>query len=155
MTSLTTLVDEYGYPLLFAFGFIDTACGLSTNPMGWVRGVEDRLSSVGPLYVLSAKFVPGAANLIAPVSGLSKIRARHFFVLNTASLTAWSVVYLVPGAVFDKRVLEGLAWLDTNLGWVLPVAAALVVLAGIWRLIKIRIHRRMHRGRSPEPVALP
>jgi len=89
MTALTTLVDQYGYLLLSAFGVLEFA-----------RAHRHRLRPLN-----------------------------------------------------EPHGCRPLAWLDTNLGSVLPVTGALIVLAGIWHLIKIRIHRRMHDQRAPESLA--
>lgn len=124
------------------------ACGLATQPMACILGVRRRLGRVGAPFILVAKFVPGAANLIAPASGMARMGTGRFLALDGTALLLWASFYTTLGILFAEPVLTALVWLEawaeTYLRPVLLGALALLAVAVGWRWLKARLHRRAH-----------
>ncbi|MBI4501671.1 MAG: VTT domain-containing protein [Gemmatimonadetes bacterium] len=123
---------------------VSLVCGLATNPRACVSNVAARVMQFGPAYILPAKFLPGTGNLIAAASGLGDMRLWSFLVLDLMALTLWAATYLALGRVFASSVEVAVAW-AAGMGHALAATfVGLILAAGIWRLIKVRIHRRRH-----------
>jgi membrane protein DedA with SNARE-associated domain len=125
-------------------GIVDAVCGLSSNPMGCVLAVERRIRVVGPAYLLPAKFIPGAGNLVAAASGFAGVRLGKFILLDGIGLLAWATVYTGAGWVFAPQVEEVVGWSSGIAVWIGLAAAGLITGAGIWRYFKVRMHRAGH-----------
>ncbi|MFW5876852.1 MAG: DUF547 domain-containing protein [Myxococcota bacterium] len=147
----------YGLARWRGHRLVDLACGLATNPGGCVLKVKDRILRTGPLFLIPAKFLPAASNLTAAASGLSGLSARRFFAYDGTALVLWAGVHIALGAAFSSQIAVVLDWMVRFLDWVVGLAAALVLLAFVWRWAKIRMHARVHRameaGSPPEPNA--
>lgn len=126
-------------------GMVDMVCGLSSNPMACVLGVESRIAIVGPWFLLPAKFIPGAGNLVAAASGFAGISFGAFVMFDALGLLAWAAAYTGIGWVFSAQVELILSWGGRFASWILGGAALLVVAAGAWRVAKVRMHRVVHK----------
>jgi membrane protein DedA with SNARE-associated domain len=127
-------------------GLVDTVCGLSSNPMACVLGVEKRVAAVGPWYLLPAKFVPGAGNIVAAASGLSPVAFGTFLLMDGLGVLAWAAVFTGLGWLFSAQVEQAVQWADQFTVWLLAVAALLITLGGVWRVLKVRMHRAAHQA---------
>lgn len=125
---------------------IHLACGLASNPNACVLGVEDRIRRTGPRFLVPAKFLPGTSNLTAAASGLSGLSAPRFLLYDGAGLLLWSGVHVTLGALFANQIEVVLDWTVRLLDWVVGIGVALVLGALVWRLLKVRIHRRLHQA---------
>jgi membrane protein DedA with SNARE-associated domain len=125
---------------------VEAACGLATNPKSCVVSVERRLRSVGPAYLVLAKFIPGAGNLAAAASGYAGIGLRRFFVFDGIGLLLWASVYVGAGWVFSAQVERVIEWASGFAMLVLFSAIGLIAGAGVWRFMKVRMHRPMHEA---------
>jgi len=125
-------------------GLVDTVCGLSSNPMACVLSVERRVEAVGPGFLLPAKFMPGAGNLVAAASGFAGMKLKTFLMLDLIALLIWAGVYSTLGWLFAPQLDPIVRWATAFPLWIIGLAAALIVGAGAWRLAKIRMHRERH-----------
>ncbi len=127
-------------------GLVDAVCGLATNPMACVLGIEKRLRSIGPLYLLPSKFIPGVGNLAAAASGFAGIGLGKFVLLDGLALLVWAAVYSSAGWIFSAQVERVLEWASGFGLLILAVAAGLITGAGVWRFVKVRMHRPAHEA---------
>ena len=125
-------------------GILDVVCGLSSNPSACVLGVEKRIRSAGPVYMVFSKLIPGVGNLAAAASGLAGIAFLRFAILDALSLLLWAGVYGGLGWVFFKEVELAVAWAQGIGRTAVLVAVGLIALAGLWRVLKVRMHRPHH-----------
>ncbi len=133
---------------------IDVVCGLSSNPMACVLTVKNRLSRVGTPYIVLAKMLPGAGNLIAVAAGLAGFGTLRFILADGASLILWAAIYTGTGWIVSDQVTAAIEWaLTYNRVVVVVVVLMLVVLAAAWRLWKVRFHQKVHRRMDPTPLA--
>lgn len=203
MEHITLLLDQFGYPFLFAVGFlefvgapvvsvpvlvvagaaaasgtlslpglvvaaalgglvadlvwygmarwrgrslVDTACGLSSNPMACILKVEARVRSVGPIFLVPAKFLPGSGNLVAAASGFAGTGLGVFATLDALGLLIWGGVYGGAGWLFRERVEQVVDLASGATVWIVVGGVILVGLAGAWRIAKIAIHGERHRS---------
>lgn len=123
---------------------VDVACGLTSNPRACVVQVEDRVCRLGALFILPSKFVPGAGNLLAPAAGFARVEPARFAALDGAALLLWATVYTGLGWIFSDHVARAIRWLTEYRTAALLAAAGLVVAAGAWRLLRTRMHARLH-----------
>ena len=136
-------------------GLVNVACGLSSNPKACVHGVAKRIRCAGPVYMISSKLLPGVGNLAAAGSGFAGIPAVRFIVLDVLSLFVWAGVYGGIGWAFSGQVEQALSWVSgAGLAAALGIGG-LIVVAGIWRVLKVRLHRPKHAsvGGSTAPVS--
>lgn len=131
---------------------VGVACGLSSNPNACVVGVQHRVTRLGAAYVLSAKFLPGAGNLVAPAAGYARIPLSRFLALDAVALLVWAVVYSGVGWIFSAEVEAAIEVVLEYARWLLWLGVALVAGFALWRAVKIRRHRRMHES-APDPMA--
>ena len=131
---------------------IDVACGLSSNPMACVSTVTNRLTRLGTPYILLAKMLPGAGNLIAVAAGLAGFGTLPFILADGASLILWAAIYTGTGWIFADHVTAAIEWALTY-NRVVVVLLMLIVLAAAWRLWKVRFHQEAHRRIDPTPSA--
>ena len=130
---------------------VDAACGLTSNPDACVLNVRERVDRLGPAYVLPAKFIPGAGNLVAAASALSGMPLSRFAAYDALALLLWAGAYTLTGFLFASQIQEVIGFVLRYQRWALVGAAVLVVGAGGWRGIRILLHRRGHAGaREPE-----
>jgi membrane protein DedA with SNARE-associated domain len=127
-------------------GLVDVVCGLATNPMACVLGVEKRLASIGPVYLLPSKFLPGAGNLAAVASGYAGISLRRFIGLDAMALLLWASAYSSAGWIFSAQVEQVIDWASEFAFVILVVAGGLIASAGVWRALKVRMHRPHHEA---------
>ena len=131
---------------------IDVACGLSSNPMACVLAVKNRLSRLGTRYIVLAKMLPGAGNLIAAAAGLAGFRTVPFLLADGAALILWAAIYTGAGWILSDHVAAAMEW-ALAYNRTVVVVLTLVVLAAAWRLWKVRFHQKAHRGTDSAPVA--
>ncbi len=130
---------------------VSAACALSSNRRACVLGVERRVRRLGNLYILSAKFIPGAGNLIAPAAGYGGIPARRFLLLDGAGLVAWAIAYAGAGWLFSDSV-EGLIEIAVGYArWILWSFPLFIIGGAVWRYQKARLHRAGH-AKAPDPL---
>ena len=130
---------------------IDIACGLSSNPSACVTDVQRRVTRHGPNYVMIAKLLPRASNLIAPAAGLAAVPGSVFVPRAAAGALLWSVLVMSVGWIFAPWIDAALRQL-TAFGLQIGVGmVGLIVLALLWRVHKVRLHASRHvrdgRGR--------
>lgn len=132
---------------------VDSACGLTSNPNACVLGVEEKVSRLGPVYLLPAKFIPGAGNLVGPAAGLSGMSLRLFAAFDAAGLLLWAGVYSGLGALFSSQIRGVVDLVARYQRWGLIAAAGLMVAAGLWRIARVVLHRQGHdERRSGHPA---
>lgn len=107
------------------------------------------MERLGGRSLLAAKLVPGFANLAAPAAGLARLAPASFFAANTAGLVFWAGFDLGLGFLFADQVSLALAWLGSYTRAVLAAAGLLVAGAAVWRVVKLRRHRRRHSASEP------
>lgn len=132
---------------------VDIACGLTSNPTACVLSVSRKLERAGDRYILFGKFLPGIGNLIARASALAGVPPGRFLSRDAVALLLWASAYTALGWVFADKVKPLLAWAVRSVDIVLAVGIALIVGAGLWRVIRVRLHTKEH-GRTrtaPEP----
>lgn len=127
-------------------GLVDTVCGLSSNPKACVLAVEKRVVAVGPWFLLPAKFIPGAGNLVAAASGFVPVSLGAFLILDGLGVMAWASVFTGVGWVFSDQVEGAVGWASQFSVWLVAVAGVLVGAAGAWRVLKVRAHRVGHEA---------
>jgi membrane protein DedA with SNARE-associated domain len=125
-------------------GLVDAVCGLSSNPKACVLGVEKKVASVGPMYLLPAKFVPGAGNLVAAASGFAPVALGAFLALDFLGVMGWATAFTGVGWVFSSQVEQAAQWASQFTIWLAALAGMLVGAAGMWRVAKVRMHRAGH-----------
>jgi len=130
------------------------ACGLASNPTACAVGLRDRIERLGPRSVLTAKLLPGFANLAAPAAGLARVALPAFLGADLAGLLFWAGVDVGLGWLFAGQVALALAWLGSYTR--IALGAALLLFAGAvaWRVVKLRLHRRMHPAPEPDEGGL-
>ncbi len=128
---------------------VGAACSLSSNQGACVLRVETRVNRLGPAYILVAKFLPGAGNLIAPAAGYGGLPAVKFLALDAAALALWATVYTGLGRLFAPQVESLIRIAETYTRWVITGGLALVALGALARYVKSRRHAH---GRAPEPA---
>jgi len=134
---------------------VDAACGLTSNPRACVFEATKQVKRTGPIFIFWAKFVPGVSNLIAPAAALAGVDAPRFLVRNFAALLLWASVYTGVGWIFAPRVIPLVEWTTSSLGWVLPAIVMLVGFGMLWRVWRVRRHRRMHPEVTEPPPPPP
>ena len=143
---LTADVVWYSAARFRGRGLVDTVCGLSSNPKACVLSVERRVASVGPWYLLPAKFIPGAGNMVAAASGFTGISLGAFLILDGLGLLAWASAYTGMGWIFSAQVEQMIQWASQFTIWIVALAALLIGAAGAWRVAKVRMHRVEHQA---------
>jgi membrane protein DedA with SNARE-associated domain len=126
-------------------GLVDSVCGLSSNPKACVLGVEKKLASLGPGYLLPAKFIPGVGNLVAAASGFAPVSFGAFLLLDGLGVLAWASVFSGLGWVFSAQVELAVSWAGQFVLWLVAGGGALMGAAGAWRVMKVRMHRAGHQ----------
>lgn len=128
---------------------VGAACTLSSNPTVCISGVERSVARVGSRYVLTAKFIPGAGNLIAPAAGLAGFPAGRFLVLDGIGLLLWGTAYAGLGWVFSRQVEALVRLVETYTARALVLVAALIAAGIAARLFKRRAHAHGHEVAAP------
>lgn len=123
---------------------VGAACTLSSNPTVCVGGVERRVARVGSRYVLTAKFIPGAGNLIAPAAGLAGFPAVRFLALDGVALLLWATAYAGVGWLFSRQVEALVRLVEGYTTWALVLVAGLIAAGVVARLVKRRAHAHGH-----------
>lgn len=132
---------------------LEIVCGLTSNPRACAVNLESRARSAGPVYVIFSKLLPGVGNMMAAVSGVGGMPILRFAILDTLALILWSGVYGGVGWFFYDEVEAALAWIDGIGLAALVIAAGLVIIAGAWRALKIRMHRPHHARMTPSDTS--
>jgi membrane protein DedA with SNARE-associated domain len=136
-------------------GLVDLVCGLSSNPMACVIGVERRVQAVGPRYLAPAKFIPGAGNLVAAASGFTNMRLRTFLLFDLVGLSIWSAVYTILGWIFAAQVGSVIEWASAFTLWIVAMVSGLIGAAAAWRVAKVWMHKRHHDAMRTRAAAGP
>lgn len=126
---------------------VSTVCGLTSNPRACALAVADRLSRVGPIYIVPSKFIPGTANLIAAAAGMAGLRTSAFLAADAAALLLWAGAYGLLGFFLSSQVGLVVAWIAGYARWALALVALLIAGASAWRLVRARMHRAAHGTR--------
>ena len=97
----------------------------------------------GGLLLVANRFFPGVRAFIFVAAGATGIPLRKVLLLGGVSAALWNAVLLAAGALLARNAEELVAIVDryTRLAW-LGLAAALLVLAGVW----LRRRRAARRG---------
>jgi membrane protein DedA with SNARE-associated domain len=123
---------------------VTAACSLSANPRVCIGNVESRVTRLGAPYIITAKFVPGVGNLIAPAAGFGGIPVVRFLMLDFVALLLWANVYSGIGWIFSNQVESLIILAESYTRWLLIVVILLVGLGGSYRYLKIRLHAAAH-----------
>ena len=144
----------YGLARWRGRSLVGAACGLSSNRRACVLGVEQRARRLGTIYILFAKFIPGAGNLIAPAGGFGEIPARRFLLLDGGGLLAWAMVYAGAGWLFSDSVEALIGVAAGYARWILWSLPLFIVGGAAWRYQKARRHQAGHAKalEAPEGV---
>ncbi len=119
---------------------VGVACSLSPNQKACVLAVGVRVAQMGGRYILTAKFVPGAGNLIAPAAALGNYPARRFLLFDAIALLLWATVYSGLGWIFSDQVEAIANTIERYLRFAIAGGLSLVVLGALYRYMKIRRH---------------
>ena len=122
----------------------DRACGLTSNPWACITFVRRRAREAGALKMIVSKFVPATSNLVAAAAGLDSVPARRFLPLNLAAIALWSTFW--PGVAWlaSGQTARFLPLLEAYLRYVVAGVIGIIVLAGLWRVHKTRLHKGLH-----------
>lgn len=123
---------------------VGAACSLSPNPRVCMGNVEARVRQLGAPYIITAKFLPGVGNLIAPAAGFGGIPALRFLTLDFVALLLWANVYSGIGWIFSTQVESLILLAESYTRWLLLLLILLVGLGGTYRYMKIRLHAAAH-----------
>ncbi|MFV1988008.1 MAG: DedA family protein [Gemmatimonadota bacterium] len=123
---------------------VNAACSLSPNPRVCIGKVQARVTQLGAPYIITAKFLPGVGNLIAPAAGLGEFPALRFLALDFVALLLWANVYAGIGWVFSNEVESLIMLAQSYTRWILVVAVALIATGGTYRHLKKRWHAAAH-----------
>ncbi len=123
---------------------INVACGLASNPRVCVTHVQRKLTAAGPGFLVVAKLIPGVSNLAASAAGLSEMSRSVFLPVNAVAALLWATMLVGAGWVFSGWVDRGLGWLAAYGRIGIVVMAALIVMATVWRVYKVRLHTGLH-----------
>jgi len=134
----------YGMARRYGGWVLGMACGLASNPSACAIGLRAKIEQVGSRSVLAAKLIPGMANLVAPSAGLARLPIHRFVPADVAGLLFWASLDLGLGWIFSDRLQEVLSWLSSYSRIVLLGGGGLILVATVWRGLKIALHRRRH-----------
>lgn len=123
---------------------VDAACGLTPNRDACVLGVREKVSRFGSLYVVPAKFIPGAGNLLAAGAAMAGMDPRRFALLDGAALLLWAAVWTSLGRLFTAQLEQVLSLIERYQAWALALAGALVLAGALWRGARVLRHREHH-----------
>lgn len=143
----------YGLARWKGSGLVGAACALSSNRGSCITSVEARVARLGAPYILAAKFIPGAGNLVAPAAGFGGYPVFRFLALDAVALLGWATAYAALGRVFTPQVEAVIVVTERYTAWVLVLGAALVVAGGAYRILKSRGHAHGHMH-EPAPEAI-
>lgn len=129
---------------LWGAAIVDAACGLSSNPTACVVSVKERVARLGPAFVIPAKFIPGAGNLVAPAAGLAGMSAVVFAVSDALGLLLWAGAYVTLGALFSSQIEGTIELISRYQQWALAGAVFLLLAAALWRGARVLLHKRAH-----------
>lgn len=118
---------------------INLLCKFSLEPTVCVRRTERSLGGKRQITIVFAKFIPGVATVIAPLSGRSSMRFREFIVLDSFGSALWLTTLLLCGRIFGDALRRNPGLLNE----VGRFSGALLA-AGIVGFFLIRLWRR-HR----------
>ena len=148
-TAAGALVADLGWFFLVRWrgdDLVEMACGLTSHPGACVLDVKERVSRLGMRYVVPAKFVPGVGNLVAAASALAGLPPGRFALVDGLAVLLWAGAWTTLGRLFTSEVQAALGWVARYQQAAAVAAAALVVAAGLWRVVRIRRHREAHGG---------
>ena len=134
----------YGLARWKGQGLVGVACGLSSNRAACVLGVQQRVTRVGSRYILFAKFIPGAGNLVAAAAGFGGFPMGRFLILDAAALALWSSAYSGLGWLFSSQTGAAIEIAVAYSRWVIGAAILLIAVFSVRRVIKAVRHSRMH-----------
>ena len=131
-------------------------CGLTSNPNACSLKVADRISLIGARYIVPSKFIPGTGNLAAASAGLAHVRPLTFLAADSVALGLWATAYSGLGYLFAARIKDLLVWLGGYARLVILVVVSLILVATVWRFVRVWLHRRGHAHhedmlRTPQP----
>ena len=112
------------------------------------RGENAAFSRWGLRSLVVAKFLPGASQLIVPISGATGVAFRSFIFYDLLGTLVWASVPIGSGVIFHRQVDDLLAMMSRAGVWLalaLGVVAAVVI---AWR----RVKRRQDSQISVQPV---
>lgn len=124
---------------------VDAACGLTSSPDACVTAVGERVAKLGPAYVVPAKFIPGAGNLVAAGAALARMQPIRFVLYDGLALLLWASVWTGIGRLFANQVQGVVVWVEDYQRAALLVTVGLVAAAGAWRGVRVIRHRTEHR----------
>lgn len=123
---------------------IDIACGLASNPRVCVTHVQRRMLQAGPVFVVSAKLIPGVGNMSAAAAGLAEMSPAVFLPVNAAAAVLWAGAFMGAGWVFSSYIDQAIGLIAVYGQQSAIAAVALIVVATIWRVYKVRLHTGLH-----------
>lgn len=123
-------------------------CRISLSPDACVKQSETRFERWGGPLLLVAKFVPGLANMAAPVAGAIRLPWRAFLLFSGLGSVIWVAVSAGLGLLFHAQVQEVFAWLE-KMGSVAIAIVAVLLAAyiGIKWWERQRLYRRLRMAR--------
>jgi membrane protein DedA with SNARE-associated domain/rhodanese-related sulfurtransferase len=121
----------------FGHRVVRLLCKFSLEPTVCVRRTESSLGGRRQLTIVFAKFVPGVATVISPLSGRSKMPYREFLIFDTLGSTLWIGSLLLAGRLFGDALRRNPGLLDE----VGRFSGALLV-TGVIGFFLIRLWRR-------------
>ncbi len=126
-------------------------CGLTSNPNACSLKVADQISLIGARYIVPSKFIPGTGNLAAASAGLARMRPLTFLAADSVALGLWASAYSGLGYLFAARIKDLLVWLGGYARLVILVVVSLILVATVWRIVRVRIHQRHHEDMLGTP----
>jgi membrane protein DedA with SNARE-associated domain len=85
-------------------------------------------------------------NLVAAASGLACVRVGTFVLLDGIGLMVWATVYGGAGWLFSDQVEQVVVWGSSFTIWIVAVSSALIAGAGMWRIVKVYMHKPRHEA---------
>jgi len=121
-------------------------CRMSVDPENCIFRSADYFYKRGPKTLLFARFVPGLANVAAPLAGSLGMRFWRFLRLDATGALVYASVWMITGYVFSGFI-EDIVWWVGRVGHVVLFAVG-VLAAGyaamyLVSLIRAREYRKV------------
>jgi membrane protein DedA with SNARE-associated domain/rhodanese-related sulfurtransferase len=105
------LADSAWYASGRRFGgkLLGVLCRVSISRDVCIRDTQSLYRRVGPMFLLVAKFVPGAGGLTVVMAGLTRLSAKKFLIFDTLGSALWAGAWLLIGGYFHQAFANMIA----------------------------------------------
>lgn len=122
---------------------IQVYCKMSFGSGACMAKTEDQLLHFGARSLIYARFIPGFRTFAAPMSGMSGVLYRQFFLYDGLGAVLWASLGVSVGMVFASQINVMIGHLESSRVVLLYLAGSLFLL---FMLMKWLI--RMRHGRA-------